>query len=876
MEIITSHINLDFDGFASMVAAQKLHPEAQLVFSGHVNHNVHDFLSIYKDTIDVKPLAQVLLEDVHKIIIVDTKSPDRLDKIAALLDKEDIQICVYDHHPVLADDISGDFVIVENVGAVTTLLVNLIRKQGLGITPLEATLFMLGIYEDTGNLLFPTTTVHDAAAVTYLLEIGANLDIVGEFLDRPLSMMQKQVLSKLLQDAQNISINEVDVLLATAETEEFVPGLSLLTYHLGEIENEALMMVVVKMGERFQLIGRSKIDSVDVGKVMERFGGGGHKKAASASFKDSEQGLDDVVAQLRKVLQKEVKPEYVASQIMSCPVKTVPSNIPIEEAFKILLRHGHTGLPVVDHGKLVGIISRRDMDKALYHGLGHAPVKGFMTKEVVYIKPSTSLGEIQRLMTHSDIGRLPVIEDGKIVGIVTRTNVLETWHGANYSQRRSLTFTEGTHKLDINVKEKMQTELPEGIYDLLLTLSHLGTQHGFSIYIVGGFVRDLLLGVPNLDIDIVVEGEGERFARLVAEHFQGTLSVYDRFKTAKVILQSGLRLDIASARQEYYEYPAALPTVEAGEVKLRQDLYRRDFTVNALAIELSQDNFGRLWDFFNGIKDLKEGIIRVLYNLSFVEDPTRIFRAVRYEQRYGFTIGPQTLHYIKSALDTGVLRDLKLERARDELIRLLKENHVPRVIIRLSELNVLGFFFPSVQLDLEILETLYYLEKLLPTLIEELGEDKVWVWQLYLMVLLHKIGHEEVRENMKRLHLPLELGDKLILAFKIWQEKGVYLSQTEKIPNSHLYQEFYDIPLEVLAFLIVKSRNACLKARVMVFINNLRFIKSEISGRDLIRAGFEPGPQFREVLWQIKLAKLDGHVKTKKEEMALAHKLLRG
>lgn len=876
MEIITSHINLDFDGFASMVAAQKLHPEAQLVFSGHVNHNVHDFLSIYKDIIDVKQLAQVSLAAIHKIIIVDTKSPSRLAEIAALLDKEDIQICIYDHHPVFADDILGDFVIVENVGAATTLLVNLIRKQGLELTPLEATIFMLGIYEDTGNLLFPTTTVHDAAAVTYLLERGANLDIVAEFLDRPLTMMQKQVLSRLLQDAQNISINEVDVLLATTETEEFVPGLSLLTYHLGEIEEEDLLMVVVKMGDRFQLIGRSKIDSVDIGKVMGYFGGGGHRKAASAGFKDKERGLDDVVTKLREVLQKEVKPEFVARQMMSCPVKTVQSNISIEEAFKILLRHGHTGLPVVDHGKMVGIISRRDMDKALYHGLGHAPVKGFMTREVVHIKPSTSLGEIQRLMIQSDIGRLPVIEDGKIVGIVTRTNVLETWHGVGYTQRRQLNVIEGTYKLDMNVKKKMQEQLSKEIYELLITLSHLGGKHGFSIYIVGGFVRDLLLGVPNLDIDIVVEGEGERFARLVAKYFQGTLSVYDRFKTAKVILQNGLRLDFASARQEYYEYPAALPTVEAGEVKLRQDLYRRDFTVNALAVELSKDNFGRLWDFFDGIQDLEKGMIRVLYNLSFVEDPTRIFRAVKYEQRYGFTIGFQTLHYIKSALDTGVLRDLKMERARDELIRLLKEDHVPRIIIRLSELNVFGFFFPSVQLDFEILETLYRLEKLLPELIEMVEQDKVRSWQLYLMVLLHQMSCEEIRENMKRLHLPLELGEKVILAFKLWQEKGAALSQPEKIPNSYLYQTFYDIPLEVLVFLIVKSRDLRLRARVMAFIRKLRFIKPEISGRDLIHAGFEPGPQFREVLWQIKLAKVDNHVKTKEEEMILAKKLLRG
>jgi tRNA nucleotidyltransferase (CCA-adding enzyme) len=220
---------------------------------------------------------------------------------------------------------------------------------------------------------------------------------------------------------------------------------------------------------------------------------------------------------------------------------------------------------------------------------------------------------------------------------------------------------------------------------------------GVSVYAVGGFVRDILLRVENLDVDIVVEGDGIRFAEEFEKKFHCRIRTHKKFGTAIILFPDGLKVDVATARWEVYDSPAALPTVESASIKM--DLYRRDFTINTLAIQLNPSAFGEQIDFFGGVKDIKEKVIRVLHNLSFVEDPTRVFRAIRFEQRFGFQIGKHTQHLMKNALKVGFLERLSGGRVFSELILLLQEETPLPALRRMRDFHLFHFLHPTLKFD---------------------------------------------------------------------------------------------------------------------------------------------------------------------------------
>ncbi|MGM9572295.1 MAG: CBS domain-containing protein, partial [bacterium] len=646
MDYIVSHINTDFDSLASMVAASKLYPKAKMVFSGKLNNEVKAFMSFYKDIFPVFPMNQVDFTKVKRIIIVDTMLQKRIGKLGDLVGSAELHI--YDHH-VANEDLKGQVHQVEALGATVTMLVEKIKEEAVELSPIEATLLLLGIYSDTDCLTYPSTTARDAYAAAYLLGLGANLQIVRDFLGRPLEEMQKDILNTLLNSLERYEFNGSNVLIASAECEDYVEGLSILAFKIQDIENPDALFIVAKMGKRVHIVGRSKVDEVSVRDILEPFGGGGHQKAASAVIKNGD--LNDIKAKLHDAIVKNAKPMYTARDLMSSPVKTIPPEMTIQQADRIMIRYGHTGVPIVDQaGKMQGIISRRDIDKARQHGLLNHPVKGFMSSNIVTITPDTNFQEIQKLIIEHDIGRLPVLDDGYIVGIVSRTDVLRSLYAGEHKPEKKP--ENSNFYLWRNVSSIME-RLEAEIQALLRRIGQVGDEENTPVYVVGGFVRDLLMKRPNLDIDLVVEGNGAEFAAILAQKLGGEKTFESEFCTAQIMLPSGLKLDVATARREFYEYPAMLPQVEEGSLK--QDLYRRDFTINAMAVQLNSQSYGDLIDFFGGQRDIYQKKIRVLYNLSFIEDPTRILRALRFEKRYNFTIEQETEFFIKQALKIDVL-----------------------------------------------------------------------------------------------------------------------------------------------------------------------------------------------------------------------------
>ncbi|MBE3584610.1 CBS domain-containing protein [Desulfofundulus thermocisternus] len=870
MDIITTHSNTDLDALAAMVGAQKLYPEAVMVFPGKLSRNVEEFMALHKDALTISSLRDIQLDRIRRVILVDTKNPRRLGKLAEIVNRPGVEVHIYDHHPRAEGDIRGTLEVVEAVGATATLLVEKIKEHNVPLNPLEATILALGIYGDTGSLVFTSTTPRDVAAVAFLLEKGANLGVVAEFLGRPLTEEQKSLLKSLLISARRYQVNGVKVLLATASVEEFVVGLALLTHTISEIEKLDAVFTVVEMEDRVYIVGRSNVAQVDVAEIVAPFGGGGHPAAASATIKGAP--LDQVARTLMKIIRQKVRPPLTAAGIMSSPVKTVTPETTIREAGRIMMRYGHTGLPVVKNGQLVGVISRRDVEKANLHGLGHAPVKGFMSQNVVWVTPDVPVTEVQQLMIEHDIGRVPVVAEGRLVGIVSRTDVLRTLHGGDLPSRYRAIYSGHLATAGTNISELMRQVLAPREWEIMRRAGETAARLGCRVFAAGGVVRDILLQAGNLDIDLVVEGDGIALAGALAGAYGAQVRAHRRFGTAEVLFPDGFKVDVATARVEFYEYPAALPRVESS--CLRHDLYRRDFTINAMAVDLNGENFGDLIDFFGGRQDLQQGLIRVLYSLSFIEDPIRLLRAVRFEQRYGFKIEPQTLKLMEEAVRREVLTRVSTERLWEELKHILLEKEAGRMLERLHQLGMWPFVFPGVTYW-EVQPVLHDLGAAMQALDEwgfATGHDS---WLCYFIAVLHWSSPETARALCERYHLSKRQAGKVVSSLSSWQQVLSLLSRRGEVRNSELARGLLLLPPEAYPLILTLLDEEWLKERFRQLLLLLKESRPSVDGNFIRSLGYRPGPVFRRALDAVWRARLDGLVKNSEEEKAFVKEFLR-
>lgn len=429
MEIITTHKSADFDALASMMAATLLYPDAIPVRPNDLNPNVKAFLSIHKDIFDTYLPKEADLDAVTRMIVVDTGSWSRLDNsVRKLKDKPDLEILVWDHHP--EGDLPASWTCREEMGATVTLLIRQLREKEMALTPVQATLFLLGLYEDTGNLTFNSTKAEDALAASYLLSHGADLNVLTSFLRTVYGERQKDVLFEMLAagDATKMDVKGHKVAITRLLVEGHVGNLSVVVNMYREIMNVDAAFGIFTDEERRQtfVIGRSKSEELNVGTLMRSLGGGGHPGAGSAMLKSV--NPDAVHGQVCELLEGNQQSSVQLSDLMSYPVVSVASDTPMNEVWEVLSEQGCTGLPVTDGDTLVGVISRRDFRKVRKESQKKAPVRAFMSKDPVTIDPGLSPMEAAKLMVKYDIGRLPVIEDGSIIGIISRSDTMRYFY----------------------------------------------------------------------------------------------------------------------------------------------------------------------------------------------------------------------------------------------------------------------------------------------------------------------------------------------------------------------------------------------------------------------------------------------------------------
>jgi tRNA nucleotidyltransferase (CCA-adding enzyme) len=617
-----------------------------------------------------------------------------------------------------------------------------------------------------------------------------------------------------------------------------------------DLTDARAVVALVEMSERVVCVVRTRVEELDAAAIAEVLGGGGHAQAASAVFRGT---LAEARERALAGLERAVRRPLTAAEIMSRPPRFVAPDDTVAHAMVECQRHRQSGMLVGDAAQLAGVVTREDLDKAVGHGLSHAPVKSVMHTSIVSCSEETPLAELQRLVASTDAGRVPVVRGGAVAGVVTRSDILR----ALEEPVRDVAEAEGTAR---DVSER------------LLALEHLAAVFeavqavgaGFDgVYLVGGAVRDLLMGEPSFDVDIAVEGDGIAFGRALAKALAGRASTHPKFGTAIVIAANGTRVDVATTRTEFYDYPAALPRVE--RATLRQDLFRRDFTINAMAVSLKGEDFGRLVDFFGGLADLENGVVRVLHNLSFIDDPTRIFRAIRYENRYGFHMEAHTLALARACVDMNLVGELSSARLRDELQQLLGEAHVGAAVLRMGELGVARAVHPHLAADEEAVRLIAAVDAARASL-----APNVPAWRLRLAVLARHLSPAELYDWFERLKVRRRDAERIADAVTVAPRLVALVAEAEEPAEVRRLVEPHDPDGALLAHALAP---APVRERLERYFRELRGVRLEITGGDLAGLGIRESPRVGEILQELLRRKLNGELDGRDSELDAAREL---
>jgi tRNA nucleotidyltransferase (CCA-adding enzyme) len=867
--LITCHVNADFDALASMLCAQKLYPGALVVFPGSQEKNLRNFFiqsMVY--LFNIAERGKIDFSSVTKLVLVDTRRRNRIGDLCRILDNPGLEIHIYDHHPKKDDDIRADKEYHMLTGATATILSDILREKNIPITPEEATIICLGIYEDTGSFSFPSTTEHDFKAAAYLLSKGANLNLISNMITREFNPEQIGLLNDMIQASRRYTINGVDIVLTSVATDNYFPDFSFLVQKMAKMENIDAIFALGLMENKVYVVARSRTDDVDVGEILDQIGGGGHPSAAAATVKGKTIAQTEQL--LFEALYNKINPRRQARHLMSSPAIMASPQTTCKEAKALLTRYNINALLVTPDISgprgCSGYITRQVIEKALFHNLDNISIHEYMSTEISFVLPDADIVEIQNKIIGNKQRILPVMENGNVAGVITRTDLLNTLVQQRRSSNYELSSLDGDTggKRSRMVLSFMRERLPKHIIKTLVQLGEIASGLNCSAYVVGGFVRDLFLYRKNEDIDVVIEGDGIAFAKTFARKFGARTHTHIKFGTAVIIFPEGFKIDVASARMEYYQFPASLPIVEMSSIKM--DMFRRDFTINTLAIQLNPDKFGRLIDFFSGQKDIKDKVLRVLHNLSFVEDPTRVFRALRFEKRFGFTIGKLTSSLIDNAVKMDFFKRLSGKRVYTELKLILKEENPTPAILRLQDYDLLSVIHPALKIETD-LDSLFNTAKKVTDWHDLLFIDESYDrWTVYFMTLIRHCNLKTTNEICEHLTIAPRHA-KMFGETRLQAERRLPLLESRKrMSNADIFNLLGGFKTEIILYMMVCSMSEIAKKRISLYQTQLRNVSITISGKDLVKLGLPPGPLFGNVLQSVIEAKLNGLVKTRDDE----------
>ena len=842
MDVIATHRRADWGAIGGLVLARRLYPNAVAALpEGLADEVERSYGETLRAAFLLRTPAEVNLAEVTRLILIDASRAEQIGVWAEVAKRPDVEVHIYSRHPATPHDLSGDLEARRGVGSCVTLFAELIQKRELMISPNEATWALIGLHDDTGGLSFATTTADDLRAAAWLLDRGANTGVAAQALRGGWSAEQLMVLQDLLQASFPRRIHGLDLCWAELAVSSLTPKFEELAIRLHHLRGAQATIVLLTAPEEIRLIVVSEADVLPAASLAQSFGGDGTPRTAQAALRGLT--LGEARERILRHVRDSLTPIATAAELMQ-QAPTVAADCSVKEAGLLLLRNQAETAPVVDADlQVVGVVDRLLIDRALQHDLGSVAVTELIDRQPVTCLPDTDLIELHELFKRGRQRILPVTSDSRFCGIVRREDVAASLIEAR-DESSSAFRPHGSaavrHERQKVIDALSQT-LPAELFRLVQRTGKLAAKAGVRAFLVGGFVRDLLLHRPNLDVDIVVEGDAIALARQLAEELGAKLTVHDEFLTATLALDE-IHVDLAGARREYYPQPAALPVVTSASAD--EDVARRDFTINTLLLRLDADHFGEILDFHGGRDDLRNGVLRVLHGLSFIEDPTRIFRAVRFEKRFGFHFDEHTLALLRNAIAGDFVQRVSGRRIWKELRLIVAETDTAEMLERLIELGVLG----EARHDRTLSGLLRRTSKVLTTLAERFPEQRFDRHVIWLAVLLSALPEADARSLMQWLELPRKLNAAIQDSpAAVRRMIGRLQDEPSSKPSAFaaiLRQETNEV--RVLG-LILSSRDD-LRRAIHRFWDEWEKVTPLLDGRALRKLGLPGGPLYAEVL----------------------------
>ena len=849
VSVITTHKNMDLDALGAVVGLKELYPEATVVLPDTKGEEVVRVLKENPNVLEFVEESSFSSKNVDKLIVADTDSLERLPETVRRAISEKTEVIVYDHH-------SKDFEIPAEIhfkeaGSTSSIVSLILKGKGIPLPPAKASVLLLGIYSDTGSFNYPNTSPLDFLASAYLLSLGAQLSFVKKYLPKGISPEEIDVLKTFKDNLTVLDVHGNKIGITYGRFDSYTGDVSHLVSKLLEITGLSALFCIVEVQGTSFLICRSQSEKVDASKIAEAFGGGGHKEAASSTLKGKT--VFEIVDELKRVLYERVEPLLKAKDLMTTPPITVSSESSVSEARTILMKNGINAAPVVNpEGEIVGIVNRTLLDKAFYMGLESEKVSAVAERDFLYVSPSDPISKVEEIIVEKHQSFVPVLVSMKPVGVITRTDLLLNAYGKEIEEVSQFYAKRISSPPKFrNARELIKASLSENLFKLIEEIGKLADRFGVNAYLVGGFVRDLIIGRKNCDVDVVVEGDATEFAKFVGKELNAKVHTFDRFKTAVLIFKDGTRIDLASARTEVYRFPGALPEVDVAPLK--KDLFRRDFTINTLAVKINSTEFGKLIDFFGGLKDIKDRKIRVLHSLSFVEDPTRILRALRFATRYRFELGRHTEKLLKVAVKKRLFKTVEGQRIYHELKQIMLEENPLRVMLKLEKYGILEELFPKIAWNRKKKDLFEKVRKLVIWHKLNFKGSETEYHLVYFGALFYGEPLERVEGYLKELSFPERESEEILRTVKEVR-KYVKELQKAKLP-SEVYKLLRGKSDEFLLLLAAVSGQ---EEKVISFMKEYRHVKPLISGKELKELGLKPGPVFKKILDRIKCEIIDG------------------
>jgi tRNA nucleotidyltransferase (CCA-adding enzyme) len=864
MKVITTHLGADFDALGAAAGALLLTPGSRVVFPGSQEVAVRRFLAAEHIELPEVRVRELRRARITEAIVVDCSSWRRLGEVGELIAKAGCPVRVVDHHPEGADTITADELVTAAVAATCTVMVEELQRREIVPDPVTATLMLLGIYEDTGGLTYLDTTSTDVAAAAWLLGAGARLEWVRRYVLRPLEPEQLELLNQFVEGAVEHQVSGVRVVITIARPSEQVEEAAYVIHRYAEIFDLPVVVALLEVPPQLIVIARSTFPGVDAGKLLGPLGGGGHATAAAARLRGK--SAVEVAEQLLGEISAMVGAHWTAASLATAYLHTCPHDITVIEAKERIVRLRINAMPVEEGGKLVGVVTRQILDAAAAGGLGDRPVTTAMRPGVPEVRADASVDEVQRLFMEGH-ARFVLVPLASGWGIITRMDLFRRLYDRQLAEGARVDRRVAGARLVVHdVGRSVRRALSPRLLEVLTAAGELAHSSGGHAFLVGGAVRDVLLGRSVEDVDVVVEGNGVELAERLVARFGGRSHPHEAFLTAAVHLSGDIRLDVATARTEFYRSPAALPEVETSA--MRQDLYRRDFTINAMAINLTPGRFGDLLDFFGGQRDLERRQIRVLHSLSFLDDPTRAIRAVRFATRLGFEIAAETRQLIRVAVQEGVFSRLSGERLRDELAEMVEEGHPVEALGELEHLGVFPAVFPGVVWSVALRRFLHDVESVLAwSVLEEVYSGPRWF--AYVVALATRAGEGGGKGLAQRLALSGRMASTVAAARGRMEQLLAVLCQ-RNVPPSEVVTAVERSERALVAVTMAAAggqERRTLRQALTTWIRT----PAPVSGAQLRAAGVKPGPAIGGAVRQTRAAVLDGQVeKGRALEYALA------